>query len=128
VNYTLGFLFNLFILIFFYYCCTGGTMWHLQKCLQYIILEFTPSIILFSFKRSHFSIFIHESIIFLPYSPSSSLSLYPPLSHCYQPLDGTCFSFLALHFCLFKIAMQGVLLRHFHVYIYYNLNWFMPSI
>jgi hypothetical protein len=25
-----------------YYCCTGGTLWHLQKCLQYILVKFTP--------------------------------------------------------------------------------------
>jgi hypothetical protein len=30
-----------------------------------------------SFKRSHFSIFIHEYIIFPPYSSSYTLSLYP---------------------------------------------------
>jgi hypothetical protein len=29
---------------------------------------------------------------------------------------------------LYKIAIQGVSLWHFHVYMYYNLNWFIPSI
>jgi hypothetical protein len=29
---------------------------------------------------------------------------------------------------LFKIAMQGVSLWHFNVYMYYNLNWFIPFI
>jgi hypothetical protein len=29
---------------------------------------------------------------------------------------------------LFKIATQGVSLRHFHVYMYYNLNWFISPI
>jgi hypothetical protein len=32
------------------------------------------------------------------------------------------------HFCLFNIATQGVSLWHFHIYMYYNLNWFIPSI
>jgi hypothetical protein len=38
--------FSLFLL---YYYCTGGTLWHLQKFLQYIIVEFTPFIILLYF-------------------------------------------------------------------------------
>jgi hypothetical protein len=29
-----------------YCCCTGDTLWHLEKCLQYILVKFTPSIIL----------------------------------------------------------------------------------
>jgi hypothetical protein len=31
-------------------------------------------------------------------------------------------------FCLFKIATPGVSLWYFHVYMYYNLNWFISSI
>jgi hypothetical protein len=27
---------------------------------------------------------------------------------------------------LFKIAVQGVSLWHYHAYMYYNLNWFIP--
>jgi hypothetical protein len=30
-------------------------------------------------------------------------------------------------FYLFKIAMQLSVLQHFHIYIYYNLNWFSPK-
>jgi hypothetical protein len=29
------------------------------------------------------------------------------------------------HFCLFKIATQGVSLWHFHIYMYYNPNMFI---
>jgi hypothetical protein len=32
------------------------------------------------------------------------------------------------HFCLFKIATQGVSLGHFHVYMYYSPIWFISSI
>jgi hypothetical protein len=46
-----------------------------------------------SFNRSHFSIFIHDQILFPPYSPPSTISLYPPYTHththCYQSQTGS---------------------------------------
>jgi hypothetical protein len=47
-----------------------------------------------SFNVSHFSIFIHNYIIFLLHSASFSLSLYPPSSHWDQPPDRIHFTFL----------------------------------
>jgi hypothetical protein len=45
----------------------------------------SPSFSFMPFNRTHFSIFIHEYIIFLLHSPSYTLSLYLPPSHWYQP-------------------------------------------
>jgi hypothetical protein len=75
--------FNCFLFLS-YYCCSGGTLWHLQKCLQYILVRFAPSIILlYSLSPilrivstgSHFSVFIQEYIVFPLYLPSSTFSL-----------------------------------------------------
>jgi hypothetical protein len=71
-----------------------GTLWHFQKLLQCIIIEFILSIILpfphspyswNSFNRSHFFIYIHVYTILAPYSSSYSLSSHPPPSHWYHP-------------------------------------------
>jgi hypothetical protein len=63
----------------------------------------------------------------------TSYTLPISLLHWYQHPNRTCFAFLftifeKIYFCLYKIAIQGVSLWHFHVYMYYNLNWFIPSI
>jgi hypothetical protein len=91
-----------FLFLLLYYCCTEGTMWHLQKWLQYTLLNLSLLSFSFthsphywnSFNRSHFSIFIYENIVFLPYPPSYNLSFYSYPSHWYQPPERTCFAFL----------------------------------
>jgi hypothetical protein len=72
--------------------------------------------------------------VLVPYSPSYIFYMSSP-SHWYQlpRQDLFCLPVLSLyfkkwHFCLFKIAIQGVsFLWHFYVYMYYNLSWFIPS-
>jgi hypothetical protein len=80
-----------------------------------------------SFDRSHFSIFIHEHIIFPLYSPSYTFCLQPPPTPCTRayPHAGTVLHSYSLflkkrYFCLYKIAIQRVLLWNFHVCMYYN--------
>jgi hypothetical protein len=83
---------------------------------------------------AHFFIFIHGYIIFLPYSPSYILSLYPPPFTGTSPQTGTvlpsCLLFLKIkrHFYLFMISIQRISLWHFHGCMYCIPNWFIPSI
>jgi hypothetical protein len=83
-----------------------------------------------TFYRSHFSIFIHNYIIFPWYSPYYMLSLYPLTSHwCQSPAEPVLPSyFFLLYFCKYKIAIQRVSLWHIHIFVYYNSNWFISSV
>jgi hypothetical protein len=139
------FFFKRFYFILFFYCCARGTLWHLQTCFQYIILEFTPSSILFHSPSPipgiistgvlfYFHTCAHSicTIFTLPYPfPTSSPShgatprqdlFHPPvLWFCKRKKKES-------QFCLFKITLQGVSLWHFHLYMHHNPNWFVPSI
>jgi hypothetical protein len=128
-----------FKFLFTYYCCTRGTLWHLQRYLKYYLNSprhqspLLPTPILRIVSTGHMVPFSHEYTIFLPYSLSFTFSLCPPLLLVPTPYIGpvlpSCPSFLKKrHLCLFKMAIQGVSIWHFHEYLYYILNWFIPSI
>jgi hypothetical protein len=78
---------------------------------------------------SPFSISIHVYILFLPYPPSYTLSLYLTLPLLTTPKQDL-FSLPVLHLVkkLFKISIQGTSLWHFHAYMYENPDWFITSI
>jgi hypothetical protein len=58
---------------------------------------------------------------------SSPLPLVPILNT--GPVLPSCSPFFKKwHFCLVKIAIQDISLWCFHAYMYYNANWFIPSI
>jgi hypothetical protein len=70
---------------------------------------------------SHFSIFIHEYIIFPLHSPFYTLCLYLPSPTGINPQSGPVLPssmFERRQFCLFKIAVQGGSLLHFHLHMY----------
>jgi hypothetical protein len=101
------FLMLLSFLLYYYY--SVGTLWHLQKFLEYLSwihpLHHSPLSLPSPhswnhFNRSHFSIFVHECIVFPLHSASFTLCLCPSLSHWYQPPERTCFTFLFPVSCL----------------------------
>jgi hypothetical protein len=88
---------------------------------------------LFSFISLHPIAGIVTTGLIFPFSYSYTLSLYPHPSHCCQPPDRICSTFLfsvlkEKNICFLKIVIKGVSWWHFHVCMYYNLNWFITSI
>jgi hypothetical protein len=127
----------------------GGTLWPLQKflqCIKYILLEFIPSTsLLYSplpipgiVSKGITFAFIsmctqclhhihppnpfpcHLPLLLVPVLPRQDLFCTPVLWFCRKKKK-------KWHFCLFeiKVATQGASLWYFHVYMYYNPNWFI---
>jgi hypothetical protein len=124
-----------FFILYFYYCCTKGTLWYLQNFLHHsIILLYPPSPHSWnSVNRSHFSIYIHVYRIFLPYSPFNPFPYFlsPPTGT--HPPDRNCFAFLISVFVKKKKDIFVCLRWLYRVFycdisMYNNLNWLIPSI
>jgi hypothetical protein len=82
---------KIYFLILFFNIIVLGVHYDIYKS-SYIIVEFTSPSFSFiyphswsSFNRSHFSIYMHVYLLFPPYSPSYTFSLYLPHSYWYQP-------------------------------------------
>jgi hypothetical protein len=121
-----------------YYTCTGGTLWHLQKCPQYILTKFTPSIFLL-----YSALLKTVSTGLVPFSYMNTWHfhhMHPPLPFPYALPPLRCnryiqdlFCLPVLHFfkkifCLLMMVVHGVSLWHFLTYMYYTLNCFISSI
>jgi hypothetical protein len=63
-----------------------------------------------------------------PHILTLSLVPTPPPNRTYLAFLSSVYVKRKLAFCLFKIAMQEVSMWHFHVYMYYNPNCFIPSV
>jgi hypothetical protein len=121
----------------FCHCCTGGTLCHLQKFLQYTLnsplsplppfLEQFQQVSFFHLHTCVHNISIIFTLLYL-------FLISYPLQTGTNPPDRTYFAFL---FCfwkkkkqtfLFKICVQGVSLWHFHVICILYLDLLIPSI
>jgi hypothetical protein len=134
---------GIFLTFFFFnYCCIGGTLWHLPKFLQCIIIEFTSLSFFYSLPHPHFWKFQQVPFFHLytwVRSISSFLHTFPtyPPPQLVPTARQELYYLLVLHFWkkhfyLSKIAIQGVLLWQFmHVCIItwiglFPLFFFLP--
>jgi hypothetical protein len=86
------------------YCCTWCTLWHLQKCLWYILVRFIPSIILYP-PNYLLRIVLTGPIAPCSYKVHNSCTIFAlihPLcslpSHRCQPPSGTSFTLMSFIF------------------------------
>jgi hypothetical protein len=118
------FYFTLFLLAYCYCAVLAyywGTLWYLQKCLQYILMldSHPPVILLYPSSLSFLRIvtflhFLHDYIIFPPYWPSFNLSLCPSSSsHWNQSPDGGLFYLFSFIFEKKNFCLRE-LYREFH--------------
>jgi hypothetical protein len=118
-----------------------GLCWHNKHCfllnclrVPYLSLTYLQHHYWSSFNKSHFFIFIYEYIVFPPYSPSYTLSLYlppPPRTNPHTgPVLPSCSFFEKkkkdIFVCL-RLLYRCFILTFPCIYIK-NLNWFIPSV
>jgi hypothetical protein len=107
-----------FLFLLGYYCCIVGTFWHLEKCMQYILVTLTLSIILLYtplllriVSTGLIAPFLYISIYFhyicLPSHFTHILCLPIVTNPQTGPVLPYCSSFLKKkrHICLFEIAI-----------------------
>jgi hypothetical protein len=70
----------------------------------------------------HSTMYVFTLLHYFPTS-SPSHSTNPPRQDLFHPLVLRFCKRKNWHFCLLKIATQGISLLHFHVYMYYKPNW-----
>jgi uncharacterized membrane protein len=82
----------------------------------------------FTYMCTQYLQYIHPPTPFYHLLPPTSTNLFPPNRTCSSLLFSDFVNKKKMTFLQFKIATQEVSLWHFHVRMYYSLNWFISSI